>query len=52
MKDQINLPAAGLSPEEVLLRRRQLGTEFEYRVNMGFNYTFGSIFNNIVNPRF
>lgn len=52
VKDQINLPAGELSPEEILLRRRQLGTEFEYRVNMGFNYTFGSIFNNIVNPRF
>ncbi len=52
VKDQINLPAGELSPEEILLRRRQLGTEFEYRINMGFNYTFGSIFNNIVNPRF
>ncbi len=52
VKDQINLPAEDLSPEERLLRRRQLGTDFEYNANLSFSYTFGSIFNNIVNPRF
>ena len=51
IKDQIFLPGADIPVEEILLRRRQLGTDFEYFVNFGFNYTFGSIFNNVVNPR-
>jgi hypothetical protein len=51
VKDQLYLPAEELTPEEILLRRRQLGTDFRYRLNLGFSYTFGSIFNNVVNPR-
>jgi hypothetical protein len=51
-KDQIQLPREGVSDEEVLLRRRELGTEYRYFINFGLSYTFGSIFNNIVNPRF
>ena len=43
---------AGATDEEVLLRRRQLETSFTYFVSAGFTYRFGSIFNNIVNPRF
>jgi hypothetical protein len=31
---------------------RQLATSYTYFVNLGFSYSFGSIFNNIVNPRF
>ncbi len=34
------------------LRRRQLETSYTYRVSGGFTYRFGSIFNNVVNPRF
>lgn len=52
VKDQINLPAGELTPEEILLQQRLLGTAFEYRTRISFSYTFGSIFNNIVNPRF
>jgi hypothetical protein len=51
VKDQLYLPAAELSPEEILLRRRQLGTDYRYRLNLGFSFTFGSIYNNVVNPR-
>lgn len=36
-----------------MLRRRQaLATDYEYELSIGISYTFGSIFNNIVNPRF
>ncbi len=35
-----------------LLRQRQLLTGYQYFFNFGFGYSFGSIFNNIVNPRF
>lgn len=51
VKDQIYLPREDLTPEEILVRRRQLGTDFRYFVNVGLSYTFGSIYNNIVNPR-
>ena len=51
IKDQIFLPGADIPEEEILLRRRQLGTDFRFFVNFGFSYTFGSIFNNVVNPR-
>ncbi len=52
VRDQLFLPKAGATDEEVLLRRRQLETSFTYFVSAGFTYRFGSIFNNIVNPRF
>jgi hypothetical protein len=51
VKDQIFLSGAGIPEEDILLRRRQLGTDFFVRANFGFSYTFGSIYNNIVNPR-
>lgn len=50
--DQIYLPRGEQTTVDVLLRRRALLTGFEYYLNMGVSYTFGSIFNNIVNPRF
>jgi hypothetical protein len=33
------------------LRRRQRETDFRYQMNFGFSFRFGSIFNNVVNPR-
>lgn len=50
--DQINLPKGGASKDEVLLRRKELETQFSYYSQIGFTYTFGSIYNNVVNPRF
>jgi hypothetical protein len=52
IRDQINLRKGGDDPFDVLLRRRELLTGFEYDARIGFSYTFGSIFNNVVNPRF
>ena len=51
-RDQIYLPRGAASTEEILLRQRQLLTGYQYFVNFGVSYSFGSIFNNIVNPRF
>jgi len=51
-RDQIYLPRGEASTEEILLRQRQLATGYQYFVNFGISYSFGSIFNNIVNPRF
>ncbi|MGH7477674.1 MAG: hypothetical protein ACRELD_15515 [Longimicrobiales bacterium] len=52
IRDQIGLPRAGASDEEVLLRLQQLETDYRYFMRFGLSYTFGSIYNNIVNPRF
>jgi hypothetical protein len=51
-RDQIYLPKGEASTEEILLRQRQLATGYQYFFNFGLSYSFGSIFNNIVNPRF
>jgi len=51
VKDQIYLSAAGLDPDEILIGQRQLGTDYEYGIELGLSFTFGSIFNNVVNPR-
>jgi hypothetical protein len=52
IRDQLSLPRRGADPEEILLRLRELQSGYEVSLRVGFNYTFGSIFNNIVNPRF
>jgi hypothetical protein len=51
VKDQLYLPKEDLTDEEILLRRRQLGTDYRFFLNFGFSYRFGSAFNNVVNPR-
>jgi hypothetical protein len=40
-----------ISDDEVLLRRAELGTDYEFEIELGLSYTFGSVFNNVVNPR-
>ncbi|WP_034060704.1 TonB-dependent receptor [Lacinutrix jangbogonensis] len=51
-RNQVNLPAGDVSLEELLLQQQQLQSGYNYRVNVGFSYQFGSIYNSIVNPRF
>jgi hypothetical protein len=52
IRDQLSLPSRGATPEEVLLRLRQLESGYDYDVRVSLTYTFGSIFSAIVNPRF
>jgi hypothetical protein len=52
IRDQISLPRRNATPEEVLLRLRQLRSGFETRISLGIEYQFGSAFASIVNPRF
>ena len=52
IRDQLHLSGAGFTDEEVLLRQRQLETSYRYFTSFGIEYRFGSIFNNVVNPRF
>lgn len=50
--NQISIERAGASETDVLLNRRQLVTPYRVSGNISVSYTFGSIYNNIVNPRF
>jgi hypothetical protein len=50
--DQISLPRGSASLEDVLLRRKMQKTTYQYYTSIGLTYTFGSIYNNVVNPRF
>ncbi len=52
VNDQIYLPRAGNTEEEILLQRQALQTGFRITTNIGIRYTFGSIYNTIVNQRF
>lgn len=52
IRNQISLRKGEASDEEVLLRQRQLATGFSYYIGFGVTCRFGSIYNNVVNPRF
>jgi hypothetical protein len=52
VNDQLSLPKAGFSDFDILTRRRMTETKINYYTRFGFTYTFGSIYNNVVNPRF
>jgi hypothetical protein len=41
-----------LTDDAILLQRKELATQYQYYAQFGFTYTFGSIYNNVVNPRF
>jgi hypothetical protein len=50
--DQLGLVKEDIPVDQILLQRKELATKFEYFTSFGFTYTFGSIYNNVVNPRF
>ncbi|MEA2096570.1 MAG: hypothetical protein U9P73_07770 [Candidatus Cloacimonadota bacterium] len=50
--DQLSLAAGDVSTEELLLKQKELQTQYTYFLSIGLSYSFGSIYNNIVNPRF
>ena len=50
--DQLALRKETATIEELLLRRTELATEYNYSLSVGFSYTFGSVYSNVVNPRF
>ncbi len=52
IKDQLNLPKEDASIEDVLLRIKELATDYRYSLSLGFSYTFGSIYSTVVNPSF
>jgi hypothetical protein len=52
INDQINLKKGGISEADRLLELRELSTQYRIEGGIGLSYTFGSIYNNVVNPRF
>jgi hypothetical protein len=50
--DQLYLSGSELSRDDILLERRKLASTYEIRSELGIRFTFGSIYNNIVNERF
>lgn len=51
INDQLSLPSGDASLEEILLQRRELATDYEVQGRVSLSYTFGSIYNNVVNTR-
>lgn len=49
--DQLALAAGGTSLEDLLLQQTQLATGYKVGGSVGLSYTFGSIYNNVVNTR-
>jgi len=50
--NQLYLPKGEMTNEEILLHVSALKTSYDYWVSAGIRFTFGSVFNNVVNPRF
>ena len=50
--DQISLPAAGATLDQILLMRKDQATTYSFRFNLGLSFSFGSMYSNVVNPRF
>ena len=52
IQDQLSLPKGEATTEEILTRQQELATDYQYYTSIGLSYTFGSMYNNVVNPRF
>lgn len=52
INDQLSLVKGELSEADILLQLQELETSYQLDGEIGITYTFGSIYNNIVNPRF
>jgi len=52
IRDQLSVLGREPTFEERLLRLRELPMNSDYFVSVGFQFTFGSIFTNVINPRF
>ncbi len=52
VSDQIYLSAEGATDAEALLNLQQRSQDFNYEIEVGFSFQFGSVYNNVVNNRF
>ncbi len=51
-RDQLSLPKGEATLDEILLQRRELASGYRFYTSIGLSYRFGSVFSNVVNPRF
>lgn len=51
IRNQLSLPKGDVSLEDALLQQKQLATNYQASFALGVSYTFGSIYNNVVNTR-
>lgn len=51
INDQLSLPRGEATLEELLLDQQQRSTNYDVFLSLGISYTFGSIYNNVVNTR-
>lgn len=52
LRDQLALPRGEASIEQILLRQREMATDFSFSGTVAITYTFGSQYTSIVNTRF
>lgn len=51
INNQLSIPAGDITDEEQLLDLREQFTSYSYDMRFGLEFSFGSIYNNVVNPR-
>mgnify|MGYP006241751725 FL=1 len=51
IREQYSLAAVNASVEDLLLQQRQIATNYRTSFSVGLSYTFGSIYNSIINTR-
>ena len=52
INDQLSLSAEGVTDKEAIANTRQQATSYSYRASAGFEISFGSIYDSVVNTRF
>ena len=52
IRDQLALRKGGATETEIFLHQKEIANNYRMYAEIGFRYTFGSIYSNVVNPRF
>lgn len=52
IRDQLSLRKGGATETEIFLHQKEIADNYRIYADIGFRYTFGSIYSNVVNPRF
>ena len=50
--NELNIVKGEATPEQILSQTKKLASQYDYYTSFGITYTFGSMYNNVVNPRF
>jgi hypothetical protein len=51
INDRLSILKSEATVEEILTKQVQQATAYNYRLRVGLSFTFGSLYNNVVNPR-